>query len=260
MVAAVLVAALFTPAQGEPALSAEELARERAALLGVMAQAQAPATDAAERIHLPGGATLGPDAAPIVLVEFGDYQCGFCRRHVLTVMPGLLRDYVEPGRVRYVVIEFPAERNLPGSMTAANAALCAGDQGRYLEMRERIYTHPMSVDAAGMLAHGERIGLDMTAFTRCLETAAHEPAIRGHVALGRQLGVRGTPTFFLARATSDGEPLQFLRRITGAQPLDLFQREIDGLLQGAGGSMGLGAAAPPCPPEQVCAGNPAAAQ
>jgi protein-disulfide isomerase len=225
-----LLASLLSPAAADPGLTDAEMAKERAALLAVMARANAPVTAAGERVTLPSAAALGMEGPAVVLVEFGDYQCGFCRRHLLNVLPSLLQDHVETGQLRYVFMEFPAERNLPASLAASNAALCANDQGRYLEMRERIYTHPMNVDADGFLRHAERLELDLERFTDCLETATHEPLIREHIALGQRLRVRGTPTFFVGRAgTNDGE-LLFVRRITGAQPLDLFQREIAGLL------------------------------
>jgi len=228
--AAMLLASLLSSAAAEPHLTDAELAKERAALLAAMAQANAPVKVSGERIKLPTAAVLGAEEAPVVLVEFGDYQCGFCRRHLLTVMPSLLRDHVETGQLRYVFIEFPAERNLPASLAASNAALCADDQGRYLEMRERIYTHPMNVDADGFLRHAERLELDLERFTDCVEAGTHEPLIRQHLALGQRMRVRGTPTFFVGRPGPDDGALRFERRITGAQPLELFQREIAALL------------------------------
>lgn len=227
---AALFGVLLGPLAADPGLSEGEVARERAALLAIMTQAQAPATAADDRITLPAAAALGNGEAPVVLVEFGDYQCGFCRRHLLNVMPILLRDHVATGRLRYVFIEFPAERNLPASLAASNAALCAHDQGRYWEMRERIYTHPMNVDADGFLRHAEQLGLDLARFGDCVATVPYDALIREHLALGQQLRVRGTPTFFVARASGDAGALHFERRITGAQPPELFQREIEALL------------------------------
>ena len=223
--AALAVFALAT-ASADPGLSAEEIANERAALLAIMAQNQAPAVDAAEQIPLPDAAMLGAADAPVLLIEFGDYQCGFCRRHVMNVMPTLLQDHVVPGRVRYVFLEYPAERNLPASLEASNAALCADDQGRYWEMRQQIYANPMSIDADGYRRHAASLELDMQAFDECLEQVPHAARIEQHVALGRQLGVRGTPTFFVAVSGSGDGDLRLVRRITGAQPLDLFEQEL----------------------------------
>lgn len=226
LVAAILSIVLLATASADPGFSAEEVARERAALLAIIAQNNAPSADATGRIPYPDAAMLGAADASVLIIEFGDYQCGFCRRHVANVMPVLEQDHVATGRVRYVFVEYPAERNLPASFEASNAALCAGDQGYYWEMRQRIYANPMSLDAAGYRQHAESIGLDLPSFVDCLEQAPHADRIREHVALGRQLGVRGTPTFFLAVPAGEAGDLQLVRRITGAQPLDLFEREL----------------------------------
>lgn len=224
--AMVLLATLVVTVAADPGLSAEEMERERAALLAIMAQNQAPSSSADGRIAVPDAAMIGAAAAPVVLIEFGDYQCGFCRRHELNVMPMLEQDHVATGRLRYVFMEYPAERNLPISLEASNAALCADDQGRYSEMRRRLYANPMSLDAAGYRQHAQSLGLDVSAFADCIEQAPHAERIREHVALGRQLGVRGTPTFFFAVLSEDDGSLQLVRRVTGAQPMDLFEREL----------------------------------
>jgi protein-disulfide isomerase len=224
--AAALTLLFLATASADPGLSAEEIARERAALLAIMAQNRAPAVDVAEQIVLPDAAAIGAGDAPVVIIEFGDYQCGFCRRHVMNVMPALVREHVAPGHVRYVFMEYPAESNLPESLDASNAALCAHDQGRYWEMRQRIYANPMSLDAVGYRHHATSLELDVPAFARCLEQLPHAARIEQHVALGRQLGVRGTPTFFVAVAGAGDGDLRLVRRITGAQPLDLFEQEL----------------------------------
>jgi protein-disulfide isomerase len=224
--AATLTVFALATASADPGLSAEEIARERAALLAIMARNQTPAVDAAGQIMLPDAAAIGSDDASVLLIEFGDYQCGFCRRHLINVMPALVQDHVVPGRVRYVFMEYPAERNLPESLQASNAALCADDQGRYWEMRQQIYANPMRLDADGYRHHAASLELDMQAFDQCLEQVPHAARIEQHVTLGRQLGVRGTPTFFVAVPGSGDGNLQLVRRITGAQPLDLFEQEL----------------------------------
>jgi protein-disulfide isomerase len=234
---ALLLALFAASASAEPgassptdAISAAELAREREALLQVMAAARAPATEVAHEVDLPDAAVLGSADAPMILIEFADYQCGFCRRHVLTVMPGLIEAYVNAGRLLYVFMEFPAEERGPPSLAASNAALCAGEQGQYWEMRERLYTNPYSLDPLGLKMQGRALELEPSAYARCIETLAHEEIIRAHMGLGRQLAVRGTPTFFLGVPAGDGDRIQLVRRIVGAQPAELFRAEIDAAL------------------------------
>jgi protein-disulfide isomerase len=223
------VSASAEPGASSPAdaIPDAELAREREALLQLMAAARAPASDVSREIDFTYAAVLGSVDAPTVLIEFADYQCGFCRRHLFTVMPGLIEDYVNAGRLLYAFMEFPAAERGPESLAAANAARCAGEQGKYWEMRERLYAHPYSHDAGGFQVQGGLLGLEPSAYERCLETLAHEEVIRAHVAVGLQLGVRGTPSFFLGVPTGDGNRVQLLRRIVGAQPAELFRTEID---------------------------------
>jgi protein-disulfide isomerase len=223
------VSASAEPGASSPAdaIPDAELAREREALLQLMAAARAPASDVSREIDFTDAAVLGSVDAPTVLIEFADYQCGFCRRHLLTVMPGLIEDYVNAGRLLYVFMEFPAAERGLQSLAAANAARCAGEQGQYWEMRERLYTNPYSLDTAGFQMQGSLLGLEPSAYASCIATLAHEDVIRAHVALGLQLGVRGTPTFFLGVPAGDGDRVQILRRIVGAQPAELFRAEID---------------------------------
>ena len=215
-------------------MSAEEVAREREALLQLMSAARSPVASVALEIDVTGAATLGAAEAPVVLVEFADYECGFCRRHQFTVMPALIEEYLDTGRVQYVFLEFPVVDRNPQALSAANAARCAGDQGKYQEMRESLYRNPYSLDAAGLVAQGNALGLEPAAYTACIEAFAHEETIRAHMALGQQLGVRGTPFFFLGQQGDDEGPVHMHRRIAGAQPLELFRTEIDAALKARG--------------------------
>ena len=216
------------------ALSQEDIAREREALLQLMSAARSPVASVAVEIDVTGAATLGAAEAPVVLVEFADYECGFCRRHQFTVMPPLIEEYLDTGRVQYVFLEFPAVDRNPQALSAANAARCAGDQGKYQEMRESLYRNPYSLDAAGLVAQGNALGLELAAYTACIEAFAHEETIRAHMALGQQLGVRGTPFFFLGQPGDDDGRVHVHRRIAGAQPLELFRTEIDVALKAQG--------------------------
>ena len=220
----------LTTATADTTLSEDQIAAERAALMALISAAQAPVVAAQDIIALPTAGALGSSDAPLVMLEFGDYQCGFCRRHLINIMPALIENYIAPGQLMYLFIEFPSQPDRITSTSAANAALCAGEQQHYWTMRERLYKNPMALDEAGYLRHAEFLGLDQARFSECLSNTAHAESIAAHIALGQQLQVRGTPTFFLARIDNDEGQLRFERRIVGAQPLELFQREIDALL------------------------------
>lgn len=211
-------------------LSTEELELERQRLLEAMRQAQSPVRDLDLDFQIEGLPALGSTDAPLVLIELADYQCGFCRRHHQMVMPEIVRDYVETGRLRAVFVEFPVEQKHPQAIAAANAARCAQDQGRYWEMRHRLYEHPFALDPAGFSAQADAIGLDRASFDACVRDAVHEPAIRAGLTQAHTLMVRGTPTFLLGWSVEGEERVRLTRRINGAQPYALFQGEIDTLL------------------------------
>jgi len=232
-----LLAACLGSASADPgmssdaALSQEEIAREREALLQLMSVARAPAASVDLEIDVSNAATLGSTEAPVVLVEFADYECGFCRRHQLTVMPALTEEYLDTGRVLYVFMEFPVVDRSPQALAAANAARCAGDQGKYPQMRDSLYRNPYSLDPAGLATQGIALGLEPAAYTACITALTHEETIRAHMTLGQQLGVRGTPFFFLGQWGDDHGLVHAQRRIAGAQPLTLFRTEIDTALE-----------------------------
>src|SRR5687768_2217706 len=90
-------------------------------------------------LTLDGDPMKGDKSAKVVVVEFTDYQCPFCARHVRDTMPQIEAEYVKTGKVRYVTREFPLEAIHPQAFKASEAALCAGDQGKYWEMHVRLF-------------------------------------------------------------------------------------------------------------------------
>lgn len=77
--------------------------------------------------------------APVTLIEFSDYQCPYCRRHATTVMPTLIKKYVDTGKLRFVMREYPMRMIHRRALPASEAALCAGDQGRYWAMHDSLF-------------------------------------------------------------------------------------------------------------------------
>ena len=84
---------------------------------------------------------LGEASAPVTLVEFSDYQCPFCKRNATTVLPELVKQYVDSGKVRVVMREMPIESIHQFALGAANAALCAHEQGEYWKMHDLLFAN-----------------------------------------------------------------------------------------------------------------------
>jgi protein-disulfide isomerase len=136
---------------------------------------------------------LGPIAAPVTLVEFLDYQCPYCHR-VQGVVEQVLKQF--PGKVRFVHRDFPLDDIHPQAMAAARAARCAGDQGRFWQYHKRLLTEP-GHDDQNLRMKATAEGLDEGKFSSCLASNRHDAAIQQAAAQGRELGVSGTPTFFI---------------------------------------------------------------
>ena len=173
-------------------------------------------------------AVLGDAAAPVTLVEYSDYQCPYCRRHASRVKPKLIESYVQTGKLRYVVREFPIESLHPQAPMASQAALCAKEQDAYWGMHDRIFADPKRVSPADFEAHAAALGLDVAAFTECLREQRYAAQIRRDQQEGAQLGIRGTPTFLLGTTDpADPSRVTATRMIRGARPLAVFRETVE---------------------------------
>lgn len=185
---------------------------------------------AAARLSMPFTDNVDVGSAPsagtgqIVLVEFSDFECPYCRTFHETVLPRIRTDYIDSGRVRYVAMSFPLPRH-PRAVAAAVAASCADQQGQYWGMRNRLFTAGDLLDDVHLKQYATELGLDVAAFGRCQEGPMRS-VVEAEKAEGNRLGVSGTPTFFLGTQGSDDKIITLHRRIDGALPFAAFEREI----------------------------------
>ena len=183
------------------------------------------------------GRTRGSPKAPITLVEYSDFTCGFCLKFFRETWPRIQAKYVETGKVRFLYRDYPRADRGPG-LDAALAARCAGDQGQYWPMHDRLFSAGGRLDAAALHGHAKAIGLDPSRFSRCLQDARHTKSIFQDREQGVSLGFRGTPGFLLLR--TDGGPKDPALVIPGAFPFDIFEEQIERMLTNASGSRGKG--------------------
>lgn len=163
----------------------------------------------------PLGFAKGPKTAPITIVEFADFECGYCARAASTVAE-VMKKY--PGKIRLVFRDFPLgfHRN---AVPAAVAARCAGKQGKYWQMHDALFEAGGLNDAV-YADLAKDLGLDTKAFATCLADPSHAAAVEVDQAAGARAGVSGTPAFFI-----NGIPL------SGARPAEDFVRIIDAELK-----------------------------
>jgi len=114
----------------------------------------------------------GDPQAPVTLIEYSDFTCGFCLKFFRETWPRLRADYIETGKVRFLYRDFPRGFQGPG-LDAAVAARCAGNQGRYWQMHDRLFGDDRRLGPADLQRHAQTIGLDLPLFSKCLEEAPH---------------------------------------------------------------------------------------
>lgn len=153
-------------------------------------------------------AAKGPEDAPVTVMEFADYQCSHCANFASLPGPALQRDYVETGKVRMLVYDFPLSRQT-AAIPAALAARCAGDQGEYWAMHSQLFSNQAewarSGSPEGLFADYARdIGLDMGQFNECYSEKTYLEEILASRRYGEQLQVSGTPSIFVNGRKTEG--------------------------------------------------------
>ena len=184
--------------------------------------------DQQELIELarPAG-VYGDTAAPITVMEFGDYQCPACRHFGLFVKPQLADAYISTGKAKLEYYDFPLTVPHPHAFLAARAARCAGDQGLYFEYHDRVFAtqeewSPLGSAFGHLRDLADELEMDRDAFRDCLRSDRHAEVVSANMRLGEELRVAGTPAVFVYRG---GPPLL---NLGGSSFLDL-QTAIDSL-------------------------------
>ena len=183
------------------------------------------APSAPVRASLATAPMLGRADAPVTLVEFSDYQCPYCQRFFATVLPVLKKEYIDTGKVRYVFRDFPLEKIHPQAGKAAEAAHCAGEQGKYWAMHEVLFRNQRALAARQLAEHAQAAGVNGTKFDECLASGRHAVRVAQGLTDGAAVGVKGTPTFVVGKTVA-GDFVHGIP-IRGAQPLETFRRIID---------------------------------
>ena len=137
---------------------------------------------------------LGSEHAPVTLVEFGDFECPNCRQAAPAVK--LLLDRF-PGKVRFVWRHFPLEEVHPHALNAAEAAECAGGQGKFWQMHDLLFEHQHALKGHQLHGYAEQLELDMARYNAEMKDTVYLQRVREHQQSGVASGVRATPTFFL---------------------------------------------------------------
>lgn len=174
----------------------------------------------------PGEPSLGKASAPLTMVEFTDYQCPYCRRFQAEVFPRLKHDYIDTGKLHFIVRDLPLEIHA-AAQPAAEAAHCAGEQGKFWEMHAALLGGAKDLPDGGIETRAKAVGLDLQRFRTCVAQGKYAGAIEAHVREADAVGITGTPGFVIGH-TAHGELTG--QRLEGAAPYEAFDRYLRELL------------------------------
>jgi protein-disulfide isomerase len=165
---------------------------------------------------------IGNADAKVTIIEFGDYQCPFCRAFWRETLPRIKREYIETGRVRLVYRDFAQDVH-PEALMTAIAAECADDQGKFWAFHDRAFREQdrrgrdvVRYRVADVKRWAADVGVDAAAFNECLDSERHKAEVEKDYQDGADIGMNGTPVFFI-----NG------RALVGAHPFSSFEKIIE---------------------------------
>jgi protein-disulfide isomerase len=203
----------------------------RQILAGAAIQGPQGPPPAEREVNVGDGPMRGNPKAKVTLIEFSDYQCPFCGRFFNETLPQIDKEFIQTGKVRFVMRDLPLADIHPNAQKAAEAAGCAGEHGKYWQMHDKLFQNQKALEMPRLKEYAKAIGLDGRAFDECLASGKQAVKIQRDLQEARNLGITGTPAFFLG-LTKSGKTIKAIS-IEGAQPIDTFRQEINHLLSQA---------------------------
>jgi len=168
-------------------------------------------------------AYLGDKDAPVVMIEFSDYQCPFCRSFWRDTLPLIKSEYINKGKIKFVYRDFPLDSIHPGAKQAAEASECAREQDKFWEMHDKIFSEQdkqgggtAQFGASDLKKWANDLGLNTSKFNSCLDSGKYAEEVAKDLSNGQAAGITGTPGFFI-----NG------KLVVGAQPFSAFKSIID---------------------------------
>jgi protein-disulfide isomerase len=150
------------------------------------------------------GPSKGPDAAPVTIVEFSDFECPYCAKAEPAVKD-LLELEKYKGKLKFVYVDYPLPMHSKAEK-AAEAAHCAGDQAKYWEMHGKLFAVSPKLAVGDLKAYARELGLDGARFDKCLDSGEKAQVVEGHYKSGNEAGVNGTPAFYVNGRFLSGAP------------------------------------------------------
>jgi protein-disulfide isomerase len=182
-----------------------------------------------EPLTIAGKPILGASSARVAIVEYSDFACPFCGAVARDTLPTVIREYVDPGKVILVFKNFPLPSH-PSAPHAAAAALCAGQQGKFWQMHDRMFDKPMKLTEQELRETASQLGLDLTVYDSCRAEPTAAQLVEADRSEAETLKITGTPTFFFGTVEPDGR-IRVTDVLSGAKPVANFKAILDRLLK-----------------------------
>jgi protein-disulfide isomerase len=166
----------------------------------------------------------GKADAPITVYEMSDFQCPWCRKQAMEVLPALEKEFIETGKVRWVFINLPISSLHPNAVAAAEFAMCAAKADKFWPVHDLLFQYqdkwaPLKDPGAFLMTLADSVGIDRDAITPCLQNAEMRALVQAEAEGANKSGVSSTPTAYIEGAGI----------VPGAQPLELYRSVLDSL-------------------------------
>ena len=188
----------------------------------------APAPPERVRLKLGNDYVLGREDAPLLMVEYTDYQCSFCNRFYTTTFPEIKKQYIDTGKLRFITRDFPLDFH-QHALKAAQATRCAGEQGKFWPMKDTLMVNSARLTPELITSLAREVATDMNKFQSCMDEGKYITQIKEGMTAAQNAGISGTPSFILGKVT--GDTLEGYR-IVGAQPFSAFEARAKEIMEG----------------------------
>jgi protein-disulfide isomerase len=184
-----------------------------------------------ELLSIADASTMGNASATVMLVVFTDYQCPFCRRFALNLLPAVVTTYVDTGRVTVAILNSPIAAIHPLAVGAAETAECAAQAGRFWRMHDLLFRNQRSLDSAARLATlWSDVGLASGRLVACQAEGDARARVMAQSARAKAFDLKGTPTIVVGQRTGAGDSVHVIRRFDGIPGQDELFGALDDAL------------------------------
>lgn len=162
------------------------------------------------------------------MLIYSDFQCPFCSRLALDVLPAIEERFVATGQAALVFRHLPLSAVHPQAVNAAQAAECAGRQGQFWSMHDRMFRAPAALGELDLIAHAEALGLDMPSFKGC--RSGRIETLDADAAEVARLGLNATPIVFVGESRHD-QAVDIKRRFTGLTSVEILSAAVEDIVK-----------------------------